>query len=131
VSDLAPPPVETPRQDDEAEVAATEFLRAAGLKPNADAVDQLVYAFLPALKIICTRPHAGDGSSWKLGGWRGMLYEIIKKTQRVKEQDWFHEMGAVHEAVDLINYWGFYMRGRSILTRWGSTGDPGNEDSMS
>ena len=109
--------------------AASAFLADVGLKPNKDAIDQLAEAFLPALRIICERDHAGDGSTWKQAGWKAQLHELFKKVDRLNYRDWQRtaiEPGeALKEAPDIINYVGFYFRGRLAgIPAWAKWGRP-------
>jgi hypothetical protein len=111
---------------------AANFIRAAGLIPNTDAIEQLADVFLPCLAIICQRGYANDGSTWQAGGWRGLLHELIKKTDRVQYFDWHRSMPekALKEIPDIINYAGMYQRGRYELQPWGTLfGEPGNWNS--
>jgi hypothetical protein len=106
--------------------AAADFLRAVDLEPNPDAIEQLADAFLPCLRIICTRGHASDGSLWKEAGWRGLLSELIKKMDRVQFLDWLHMMDASHELPDIINYAAMLLRSRHSIPAYGPKfGEPG------
>lgn len=97
-------------------LAAQQFLEAIGFTPNSDAIAQLAEAFVPALRIICERDHAPDGATWKRSGWKPQLNEVFKKTDRINYRDWQNTSpnagAAIAEVPDIINYLGFYMRGR-------------------
>jgi hypothetical protein len=111
---------------------ASNFLRASGLIPNSDAIEQLADVFLPCLAIMCQRGYANDGSTWQAGGWRGLLHEMIKKMDRVQYFDWYRAMPekALREIPDIINYAGMYQRARHELKPWGDLfGEPGNWNS--
>jgi hypothetical protein len=113
--------------DDSPLKAAADYIRAVGLRPNQDAIEQLALAFTPCLKIMCERGYAQDGSTWKAGGWRGLIFEMLKKMERVRWLDWAHSMDAMHEMPDILNFGGMYMRGRYTIDRFGPTfGEPSN-----
>jgi hypothetical protein len=104
--------------------AAFQFLTACGLDPVPDAIDQLVEAFLPALTIICTRGYHPRGKTWKTGGWRGLLYEIFKKTDRLNWRAWINGEFDDDDPIDLINFLGFYYRLHHEGKPWGKWGKP-------
>lgn len=105
--------------------AAAAFLRAAGLPENPDAVNQLIHGFLPALRIICERNHDPNGATWKMGGLRGQLFEMRKKSDRLWYRAWLRGIPDEDSANDMINYGGFYIRALGLgLTQWGEWGDP-------
>lgn len=105
---------------------AADFLRAIGLPANQDAVDQLARVFVPCLRIICDRDHAGDGSTWRRAGWKPQLHEVFKKMDRLRHREWLHSNGdPACEGTDIINYIGFYLRGRmDKISAWAEWGKP-------
>lgn len=95
--------------------AAAIFLRRAfqhcDFKVTGDAVDQLVNAFLPALRIMCEKGSMRGDFTWKEAGWRGQLYEAQKKMRRVWACWWRSKPYAyMDDAFDLLNYTGFFIR---------------------
>lgn len=105
--------------------AAIEFLKAVGLTPNVDAVEQLADAFIPCLQIICERGYHPGGATWRRAGRKGLVREILKNTDRIHDKDW---LGNIHDADsghDLINYAGYYTRAlEEGLDNWGFWGEP-------
>jgi hypothetical protein len=106
--------------------AAYTFMDACGLDPSADAVDQLVESFLPALMVMCRRGYDPDGETWRAGGWRGLLHEMRKKTDRLLHRSWLHGRYDPDSALDLMNYAGFYYRLKNAGQPWGDLGEPGS-----
>jgi hypothetical protein len=104
--------------------AAAVFLASAGLKPNQDAIDQMIEAFLPALSVMCSRDHSPDGDTWRRAGWKAQLYEIMKKTARLRYRSWVNNRFDDDSPIDLINYSGFYYRMQCKGEPWGESGDP-------
>lgn len=105
---------------------AEKFLVDCGLKPNADAVDQLVRVFLPALRIMCEREHDPKGQTWKESGWKPLLHEIMKKSGRLRYRSWRHSNKDYDSPIDMINYLGFLKRAwDDDLPMWGEWGQPG------
>lgn len=94
------------------EQAAVRFLDDCSLVPSPDAVNQLIEAFLPALAIMCQRStiYDANGGSWKAMGWRGLLIEMHKRWKRIRISAWKHNKFNSNDAVDLINYTGYYLR---------------------
>lgn len=122
---------DTNEPDDEAYMAvvreaATEFLDRCSLTPTPDAVSQLAEAFLPCLRIICERGYNAQGASWQEQGWRGQLYEIMKRSRRLEFFGWHGRKVHVDSARDIINYAGFLIRQwfADPDTVWGEWGDP-------
>lgn len=105
--------------------AAITFLDECGIVPVNDAVDQLVEVFLPCLAIICSRGYDPDGGTWRESGWRGMLWEVQKKSRRIWYKGW--KRGVFHgdSVLDLINTAGFYFRLKHTGKPWGKWGKPG------
>lgn len=106
---------------------AAEFIAAIGLPPNQDAIDQLARVFVPCLQIICNRDHDGAGATWRRSGWKAQLHEIFKKVDRLRHREWLHSHGdPAGESFDIINYVGFYLRGRADnIDSWADWGPPG------
>lgn len=106
---------------------AEEFLAAIGLPPNQDAIDQLARVFVPCLMIICERDHDGAGATWRRSGWKAQLHELFKKVDRIRHREWLHSNGDKgKEGYDIINYVGFYLRGRADkISTWAEWGPPG------
>jgi hypothetical protein len=105
-------------------LAAKVFLESIGLDPTPDTIDQLALAFVPALRIISERGYDPNGKSWRECGWRGQVYEIIKRCKRLMFNSWSNNRFDANNAVDLINYAGFYLRMKNIGRPWGEWGDP-------
>ena len=101
------------------EEAAEQFLRACGLIPTEDAVSQLSDVFLVCLRIMCERGYDSRGATWQAAGWRGQLFEMRKKLERVWWRSWKNGIRAPDSAWDLINYSGFYLRANA----WNEPGD--------
>lgn len=121
----------------EAEEAALEFLGAMfGIPPDSipdDAVEQLLDAFLPALQIMVERAgNQGYNGLWRQFGWRGVLYECRKNMGRLWAGYWLSdEGGSKDHAVDLLNYVGFFLRGRQEnLPEWGEIGAPSRGETL-
>ena len=104
--------------------AAFSFLTKCGLDPTEDAVGQLTSAFLPALKIICERGYHPEGRTWRMAGWRGLLTDILKKSERLRFKSWIKGEFDWDDALDLINFCGFYYRLRNEGKPWGEWGEP-------
>jgi hypothetical protein len=105
--------------------AAHMFLKACGLTPTPDAIAQLTEAFLPCLRIMCTRPWNPHGGTWRQSGILGVLTDAKKKWERFWERTWKHGQRHDDSGFDLINYIGFIMRSDPD-SRWGEWGEPGN-----
>lgn len=90
--------------------AARSFLDNCSLPITKDAVEQLVDAFLPALAIMCERDYAKSGISWRLMGWRGLLLEFKKRVGRIYVIGWLGGRHAKPDAIDALNYLGYYIR---------------------
>jgi hypothetical protein len=103
--------------------AAEDFLRKVGLDPTPDAVGQLAEAFLPALRIMCSRPWDPNGRTWRQAGRLGALADCRKKFMRLWERGWSNGKRHDDSAIDLLNYIGFYLR--ADAKRWGDWGEPG------
>lgn len=108
--------------------AAYGYLDRVGLTPTPDAVEQLTYAFLPALRIMCERGYQPNGASWKKSGWRGQLFEIKKRAERLWETSWLRNRFNPNDSLDIINYAGFYYRTGGTGPAWGDWDHPGSLD---
>ena len=119
--------IKVPSEDEVIRIAAQEFLEKAGLEPTPDAIEQLVFAFLPALQIMCVRGYDPEGLTWRAEGWRGMLWKIHDKFGRIWFFGW--KRGKFHpdSVIDLINYSGFYYRTGHDGPEWGTRGEPGTD----
>ena len=106
--------------------AAEKFLLDCGLPPVPDAIDQLADAFLPCLRIICERGYHPEGTTWRAGGWRGILTDIKKKSNRLWYRSWIKGGFDDDSARDLINFGGFYVRLGNQGKEWGDWGQPGS-----
>jgi hypothetical protein len=104
-------------------VAARNFLEACCLTPTPDAIEQLVQVFLPCLEIMCERPWAPDGSTWRQSGIYGALTDARKKWDRFWERTWKHGKRHDDSVFDLINYAGFVLRSDPD-SGWGNWGPP-------
>jgi hypothetical protein len=109
---------------------AAAFLKGCGLEPTEDAIEQLAFAFLPALEIMCQRGSATHyspkGATWKQAGWRLQLMQLFKQIDRLHWKAWLHDLPADNETLDAINFLGFFHRGRQMgLAKWGKWGAPG------
>jgi hypothetical protein len=101
----------------------TDIWREEGIMVTPDAREQLAYAFVPALKIMCERGYDPAGLTWKNGGgWMGLVFELKKKTERLWWRAW--RKGEYDKDVyDIINYAGMYARS-SRVAPWGTWGAP-------
>lgn len=65
------------------------------------------------LEALCTMRGRQQGYKdvWRLSGWRGMLFDVKKKAERLWFQYWFGG-GAEHcdSGIDIINYAAFFVR---------------------
>jgi hypothetical protein len=112
---------------DNTKEAAEDFLKYCGLDPTPDAVDQLVEAFLPALRIMIERGYDPSGKTWRDGGWRGLVYELRKKIDRLWYRSWLGRQFD-KDMYDVINYAGFYIRLKCHGEPWGTKGEPDTAD---
>jgi hypothetical protein len=108
--------------------SARKFMLDCGLKPTSDAVEQLVDVFLPCLKIMCNRGYDPEGKTWKKEGWRGMLWKIRDKADRLWYRGWKRGQFDYDSPLDLINYAGFYYRLHNEGDPWGERGAPGSSE---
>lgn len=108
--------------------AAYTFFRLVGIDPTPDAVAQLADGFLPSLRIMCERGYDPEGASWKEGGWRGLVWEILKRARRLRWYSWEHNNFHADTARDIINFAGFYLRMECKGEPWGEDGEPNRED---
>lgn len=106
--------------------AAIAFLDACSLEPTPDAVSQLSEVFLPCLRIMCERGYDPKGGSWREQGWRGQLYEMMKRMRRLEFFGWRGRTLHEDSAIDMINYAGFLLRAyRDDPDHpWGDFGEP-------
>jgi hypothetical protein len=107
------------------EGAAVTFLDTCSLVPTPDAITQLTEAFLPALAIMCQRGYDPNGANWKKMGWRGLIFEVGKRVDRIVFNSWVHNRYDQNNAVDAINFLGYYIRLRNKGPAFGSRGEPG------
>jgi hypothetical protein len=117
-----------PNMQDIEYAAANHFFADIGLPLTPDAVDQLVVAFIPALKVICERGYHPEGNTWREAGWRGVLTDIRKKSNRLWYRSWIKGGFDEDSATDLINFAGFYKRLRNQGPEWGTWGPPGGKE---
>lgn len=102
------------------------FMESLGMTPTPDAIDQLLLAFVPALRIMIERGYDPNGATWREGGWRGILHEMRKKMSRLWFYSWIHGTFHADSGLDMINYGGFYVRLACSGMPWGSWGEPGS-----
>lgn len=107
------------------EEAAVTFLDTCSLIPTPDAVKQLTEAFLPALAIMCQRGYHPEGANWKKMGWRGLLFEVGKRIDRIFFNSWDNDRYDQNNAVDAVNFLGYYIRLRNEGRPFGARGNPG------
>jgi hypothetical protein len=114
---------------DPIEAQAEAFIRRCGLTPTQDAIEQLAFAFLPALQVMCDpeRDYPQDGSLWKGTGWRGLLIDIRKKFGRLWYRGWKQGRFFADDPLDLMTFLGMYYRLANSGEPWGEYGEPGNE----
>jgi hypothetical protein len=106
---------------------AFDYMQKCGLDPTPDAVGQLSGPFLECLKIMCERPYDPDGATWRAEGWRGMIWKSRDKITRMWHNGWTKGRFVNDDALDAINYLGFYLRIRGENgSEWGERGRPGN-----
>lgn len=107
-------------------LAAIRFLDECSLQTTPDAIDQLVDAFLPCLTVICGRGYDPQGANWRAMGWRGLLMEMHKRLNRMLYRSWKHSKHDANNAIDLVNYTGYYLRLQNKGPAFGDIMDPGN-----
>ncbi len=108
--------------------AAYSYFKAHGLKPTPDAIAQLEDVFLPCLAIMCSRGYDPNGLTWKAEGWRGMIWKIRDKSDRLWFHGWKQGRFVPDHALDLINYAGYYFRLAHMGSPWGTRGEPGSSE---
>lgn len=131
------PPPETISSADLLEVRAEhrlarELMIACGIPdPTPDAIDQLLEAFLPALRKMCDAAHPWDpkGGTWRESGSMGALTDARKKFKRWWYRAWVmlrphDDPAAVDSAVDLLNFIGFWLRSED--NSWNDWEEPGS-----
>jgi hypothetical protein len=101
---------------------AFDYIISLGVDPTPEALAQLSGPFAKALIIICTR---GYGDLWKVRGWKGLVHDIINKTERIRHLSWINNEYHEDSAIDLINFAGMYVRMGNDGPKWGKVGDPG------
>lgn len=105
--------------------AAYEFLDHMGMNnPTPDMVEQLLDAFVPALRIMYERGYDPNGGTWREGGWRSIVQELRKKTFRIWHKSWRNSEFDADNGVDLINYAGYYHRLKCSGMPFGDWGEP-------
>jgi hypothetical protein len=104
--------------------AAEQFMEMCGLEPTPDSVNQLIEAFLPALRIMCERGYDPNGDTWIRKGWRGLVCDILGKAGRIRYRSWLQNKFDRDSAMDLINFAGFYVRLENQGAPWGDWGGP-------
>jgi hypothetical protein len=109
--------------NDEQYQDARIFLLNCGIEPTDDALEQLIEVFLPCLKIMCSRPWAPDGSTWRASGINGAMTDAKKKWERFWERTWKHGKRHDDSGFDHINYVGFVLRS-DPESGWGEWGPP-------
>lgn len=80
---------------------------------------------LGALRIFAER-NARYKDGWATAGWRGVLFDLRKKTERLWRQFWHGQLtiASVDDAYDLINFAAFFIRAQaSGLSEWGTWGN--------
>lgn len=102
--------------------AAYSMLRLADIEVTPDVMEQLLLVFLPALEIISSRGYDDQGQTWRYNGWRGQVYEILKRSERLKHHAWLNNNGIGDLPLDIINYCGFLIRADD--SPWGGLGEP-------
>ena len=105
--------------------AAEDFIRAAGLEPTQDALDQLTGPFREALAVMCTRGYSPDGATWRIRGWKGLVHDILDNAFRIRFHSWRNNRFYANGAIDIINFAGFYWRTKAEGPAWGELGEPG------
>lgn len=117
-------------QADTIRQAAMQFMSSCGLEPTSDSLDQLTFAFLPALRIMCERGYDPNGQTWKRKGWRGLVCDILNKAGRLKFHSWTNNDFDPDSAADIINFAGFYYRMQNEGAPWGEWGEPAGWEVM-
>jgi hypothetical protein len=87
---------------------------ACELTPTEDAIEQLAFAFLPCLQVMCDpeRDYPQDGSLWK---GTGLWY-----------RGWKQGRFFADDPIDLMTFLGMYYRLANSGEPWGEYGEPGN-----
>jgi hypothetical protein len=104
--------------------ASRNFLEEILLVPTPDAVDQLAEAFVPCLEIMCKRGYDPNGATWRKNGWRGTLWEMWKRMQRLLYMSWENDRYDLNDAIDLTNFTAFYIRFKNQGPPFGQMGNP-------
>lgn len=107
--------------------AAANYMRAVGLDPTEDAIEQLVGPFTVCLRIMCERGYEPSGQLWKRSGVLGVLTDVQKKFDRFWYRTW--TLGRRHDdsGYDLINFTGMCLR-QEPDSRFGEWGEPAQKD---
>jgi hypothetical protein len=106
------------------EAAASRFLEECGLGANAEAVSQLLYGFLPCLKIICEHGHYPGDATWRAFGWRGIIWEMKKRMGCLLVSNWRNVNYDEVNATAMANYAGYYIRLKNSGPPFGDLGNP-------
>ena len=87
-----------------------EILREMGIAPTEDHQEQLG-VFLQAFEIFVERTER-HGDTWKASGWRGALFDMHKKMDRLWNEFMVSDSPPedVDSALDLINFAAFFVR---------------------
>lgn len=95
------------RAEDERYIAIIDRFR--GLLSSDEAMGQ-AEVLLDALDVFNEREKR-YGSLWRTAGWRGVLIDLKKKTERTWREYWLGSAPAdVDSPLDLINYAAFFIR---------------------
>lgn len=105
--------------------SAKKYMMECGLQPTDDAISQLDEVFLKCLSIMCSRGYDPKGGTWKAEGWRGMLWKIRDKSDRLWFHGWRQGRFVPDHIYDMLNYGGYYVRLAHTGKPWGERGEPG------
>jgi len=103
------------------EVFGDVFLQYNGIEPTDSNLAQF-NVFMEAMSLYDER-NKRYKDQWKESGWMGALYDIRKKAARLFRQFFGEEPtegASEDDAWDLINFGGFFIRGRREQNKWGN-----------
>jgi hypothetical protein len=107
--------------DEHGDVGLDSFLLTRGITPTHSLIEQFS-VLLRALQVFAARNERYQ-DQWKTSGWRGALYDLRKKADRLFRQYWggAPTPGADEDdAIDAINFAAFFIRGRAERNEWGN-----------
>lgn len=102
-----------------------QFLRLIGI-PDPTESDYQNLCYANRALVIAHERNIRYKDSWKQAGWRGAVFDIRKKAERLFRQffsadtlDHLQGMEGEDDAYDLINFAIFFLRARAEKNEWG------------